>query len=342
MHPKVAIIYNQPGPSRYTTIGEEKAVLGVLDEVAAVHKALDGLGYPVTLVPLLPPLKQARAKLKTLEADLVFNLFEGFDGAPETEALVADILSEQGAPYTGCPGTALALCLDKAKTKALLKASGIGTPSYQVLTPETLSLFQLGYPCIVKPCAEDASHGLSEDGVANDFASLAKQVTLVSTFFGGKALVEEFVAGRELNATVLGNRELTVMPISEIEYSLPPPMPRVLTFAAKWEPESIYFQGTKSVCPAQIIEEDMREHIIGTARAVFRLVGCRGYARVDMRLDTEGQLHVLEVNPNPDISPDSGAARQAEAAGMRYEQFIEQIVLFALEGENETKNPPYG
>jgi len=313
-------------------MGEEKAVLGVLDEVTAVHKALDGLGYSVTLVPLLPPLEQARAKLKTLEADLVFNLFEGFAGTPETEALVADILSEQGVPYTGCPGTALALCLDKAKTKALLKASGIETPSYQVLTPETLSRFQLGYPCIVKPCAEDASHGLSEKGVVDDFASLEKQVALVSMSFGGKALVEEFIEGRELNATVLGNRKLTVMPISEIVYSLPPVMPRILTFAAKWEPDSIYFQGTKSVCPAKI-EDDEMQRIAKTAKAVFRLVGCRGYARVDMRLDPEGRLYVLEVNPNPDISPDYGAARQAEAAGMRYDQFIEQIVLFALEGD---------
>jgi len=334
MHPRVTIIYNEPSPSRYSAIGEEKAVLGVLDEVAAVHKALDGLGYPVTLVPLLPPLEQARAKPRALETDLVFNLFEGFDGTPETEALVADILSEQGVPYTGCPGTALALCLDKAKTKALLKASGIETPSYQVLTPETLPLFQLGYPCIVKPCAEDASHGLSEKGVVDDFASLEKQVALVSMSFGGKALVEEFVEGRELNATVLGNREPIVMPISEIVYSLPPVMPRILTFAAKWEPNSLYFQGSQSVCPAKI-EEDVREHIVRTARAVFRLVGCRGYARVDMRLDPKGRLHVLEVNPNPDISPDSGAARQAEAAGMRYDQFIEQIVLFALKGDGE-------
>lgn len=332
MHPKVAIIYNQPGPCRYSAIGEEKAMLGVLDEVAAVHKALVKLGYPVTLVPLLTPLEQARAKLETLEADLVFNLFEGFDGAPETEALVADVLSEQGIPYTGCPGIALALSLDKAKTKALLKASGIDTPSYQVLSSQTLSMFQLGYPCIVKPCGEDASHGLSEKSVVNNFASLKERVTLVNTFFGGKALVEEFVEGRELNATVLGSRELTVLPISEIVYSLPPPMPRVLTFAAKWEPDSVYFQCTKAVCPAKI-EEDEIQRIAKTAKAVFRLVGCRGYARVDMRLDTKGRLHVLEVNPNPDISPDSGAARQAEAAGMTYEQFIEQIVVFALEGD---------
>jgi len=330
VRPKVAIVYNEPSPCRYYAMGEEKAVLGILDEVVAVHKALSDLGYPVIRVPMLPPLEQARARLKTLEADLVFNLFEGFDGCPETEAVVANILSELGLPYTGCPGAALVLALDKAKTKTLLGASGIDIPRYQLLSPETISMFHLGYPCIVKPCGEDASHGLLEESVVNDLASLEKQVARVSKLFGGEALVEEFVEGREFNVTVLGNGELTVLPISEIVYSLPPLMPRILTFAAKWEPDSVYFQGTKAICPAEI-EEEEKEHIVATARAVFRLVGCRGYTRVDMRLDSQGRLKVLEVNPNPDISPDSGAVRQAKAAGMTYNQFIEQIALFALE-----------
>ena len=106
-------------------------------------------------------------------------------------------------------------------------------------------------------------------------------------------------------------------------------MPRILTFAAKWEPDGLYFQGTKAVCPARIPLRD-RKHIADAALAVYWLLGCRGYARVDMRLDREGRLNVIEVNPNPDISPGSGAARQAEAAGMTYTQFIKEIVLLAL------------
>lgn len=330
MRPKVAIVYNEPSPSRYGAMGEAKAVLGVLEEVEAVHRTLAGSGYPVVRVPLYPPLEQVKERLGRVEADLVFNVFEGFDGRPETEAIVADTLAELGLPYTGCPGSALALALDKARAKALMEASGIGTPRYQLLSPETLSTFHLGYPCIVKPCGEDASHGMSEESVVNDYASLERQVARVSKLFGGKALVEEFLEGREFNTTVLGNRELIVLSISEIAYSLPPAMPRLLTFASKWEPDSIYFQCTTVICPAEIGSE-LRDHIVETALSVFRLLGCRGYARVDMRLDAEGRLKVLEVNPNPDISPGFGAARQAEAAGMTYNQFIERIVLLALE-----------
>jgi len=341
MRPKIAIVYNEPIPDRYSDMGEGKAVLGVIDEVEAVHQALAVSGYSVVRVPLRPPLNQVREVLAGLKADLVFNLFEGFDGQPETEAAVADILAELGLPYTGCPGHVLALALDKVRAKVALEAWGISTPRGQLLTPETLSTFHLSYPCIVKPCREDASHGLLPDSVVNDPTSLERQVTRVSQLFGGKALVEEFLEGREFNATVLGNEEPIVLPISEIVYTLPPMMPRICTFSAKWEPDSIYFQNTQVICPSEIGAE-MREHIVETVLDVFRLLGCRGYARVDMRLDAEGRLRVLEVNPNPDISPGTGAARQAQAARMSYDQFIERIVMLALEGGCfDASNPAY-
>ena len=330
MRPKVAIVYNEPSPCRYHFMGEEKAVSSVLDEVEAVHRVLAELGYAVALVPLLPPLEQARKRLEGIRADLVFNLFEGFDGCPETEAVMASILAELGLPYTGCPASALALALNKARTKMLLEVSGISTPRYQLLRPETLSMFHLSYPCIVKPCGEDASHGLSEESVVEDDASLEAQVGRVSQLFGGKALVEEFVDGREFNVTVLGTRQPVLLPISEIAYDLPPGMPRILTFPAKWDLQSMYFQCTKVICPAEISTE-LREHIVETALSIFRLLGCRGYARVDFRLDTEERPQVLEVNPNPDISPGTGAARQAEAGEMTYNQFIGRIAQLALE-----------
>lgn len=341
MRPEIAIIYNEPLADRYSDMGESKAEFGVLDEVEAVHQALAASGYSALRVPLRPPLNQVREVLRGLRADLIFNLFEGFDGQPETEAAVADILAELGLPYTGCPGPALALALDKTRAKAALGAWGIGTPRGQLLTPETLSTFHLSYPCIVKPCKEDASHGLSPESVVNDPASLERQVAKVSQLFGGKALVEEFLEGREFNATVLGNGEPIALPISELVYTLPPTMPRLCTFSAKWEPDSIYYQGTNVVCPAEIGAE-LREEIAETVVAAFRIVGCRGYARVDMRLDSEGRLRVLEVNPNPDISPEYGAARQARAAGISYDQLIEKIIMLALEGGCcGTSNPAY-
>lgn len=333
MRLKVAIVYNQPVPGHNHLTGEEKAELGVLDEVKAVYQSLVELGHTVTRVPLVPPLEQARKKLKALKADVVFNLFEGFDGFPESEAVVADILAETGLPYTGCPGSALSIALDKAGVKAILKVAGIATPGWQVMTLDNLKEFKLSFPCIVKPGGEDASHGLSADSVVKDRISLRKQVESISETYGGKALVEEFVGGREFNASVIGNSELTVLPISEIAYSMPAGMPNILTFSSKWDPQSIDYDCTKVTCPAKI-DAKLKQQIIDTTLSTFKLTGCRGYARVDLRLDNEGRIQVIEINPNPDISPDAGAARQAKAAGMSYSQFIEKILLLAFERAN--------
>lgn len=327
---KVAIIYNKPGPQRYADMGENKAILSVLEGVAAVRQALTELACEVSAVPLLPPYDRAKETLQSIDADLVFNLFEGFDGRPKTEAVVAKMMSDMGITYTGCASTALAQALDKAKAKDIMQAHGINTPRYQLLSPETLAQFELRLPCIVKPCGEDASHGLNPDSVVYDRAALERQVAGVSRAFGGKALVEEFIDGREFNATVMGNDEVTVLPVSEIIYSLPPGMPRILTFEAKWEEGTPYYEGTTVSCPAQI-EDELRDQLVQTAVAVFRLLVKQGYGRVDMRLDSAGKVQVLEANPNPDITPGSGAARQAAAAGMTYTQFIDRIVQLALD-----------
>jgi len=330
MRQRIAVIYNDTCPSRYDSLGEQKAVLGVLDAVQAVDNALQELGHVVTRVPLTPPLEATEKKLTSLRADLVFNLFEGFSGYPETEAKVADILTLMGIPHTGCPGPALRLALDKSKVKALLQDNGIDTPAFQLLTPETISKFRLKFPCIVKPCGEDASHGISQESVVGNLAGLKKQVARISRSYGGKALVEEFVDGREFNVTVLGNSKLSVLPVSEIEYALPHGVPRILTYAAKWDPESPDFRGTTAVCPARITNREVKR-LEEVALKAFRLLGCRGYARIDLRLDNNGHVNVLEVNPNPDISPGSGAIRQAEAAGMTYTQYIENTTLLAPE-----------
>jgi D-alanine-D-alanine ligase len=331
MHTRIALVYNEPSPSHYDAFGERSAVVGVLEALKAVQKALHELDYHVVRIGLMPPIDFAVKKLANFDADLVFNLFEGFPGFPETEALVPDTMTVRGIPFTGCPGAALKLALDKARVKEILKASGIRTPDYQLLNPHILRTFHLGYPCIVKPRSEDASHGMSPDSVVNGPAALLKQVNDVCERYGDDALVEVFLDGNEYNATVMGNSGDTVLPVSEIAYTLPPEMPRILTFAAKWENESIYFQNTRTICPAPI-DDELHGRLKNIALSAFRLTGCRGYARVDMRMDREGQVNVIEVNPNPDISPGAGALRQAAAEGMTYTQFIGKIVELALEG----------
>jgi D-alanine-D-alanine ligase len=168
----ITIIYNEPLASVYTGRNEQAAEDGVLTEVTAVEKALQALGYSTSKIPLEMPLEQAYAKLSQIKADIVFNLFEGFSGFPETESDMVKRLELLGLRYTGSPSAALRLALDKSATKKRLGEAGILTPAFQMLDVANLADFNLAFPCIVKPNADDASHSLSAKSVVNDFDSL--------------------------------------------------------------------------------------------------------------------------------------------------------------------------
>ncbi|APV44404.1 D-alanine--D-alanine ligase [Dehalogenimonas formicexedens] len=328
---QIALIYNAPIPSLYDARGESKAESGVLEAVRAVRRSIRALGHNLIEFPLLPPLESVRKTLATVKADCVFNLFEGFAGLPRTEAEVAGCLEDLGLPFTGSPSSALLLALDKAAAASRLRHRGIRTAAQQLLETGYLSNFHLKFPCIVKPQADDASHGLSENSVVFDTGALFREVQAsVERYDSAPALVEEFLPGREFNVTVFGNDVPEVLPLSEIIYTLPPGLPKILTFAAKWEPESSYFQNTNVKCPADITPE-LASDLRSTALAAFNAIGCRGYARVDMRLDSEGQPVVMEVNANPDLSPDAGTVRQAKKAGLSYKGMVKRIIEFALE-----------
>ncbi len=327
----IAVIYNQPEICRYHAAGEAAAVEGVLEEVEAVAAVLQDLGYIVKRVPLAFSLEQARQRLAGLEAELVFNLFEGFFGCPESEADIAELLSQMGMVFTGSDSKTLRLAVDKAQTSHLLKAHGILTPAFYLLNGHGMNGFHLNFPCIIKPLAEDASHGLSERSVVYDHASLAETIEIFERAYPGQGMVEEFIEGREFNVTIMGDGgKYEALAISEIEYNLPSGYPALLTFAAKWHPDSLYYKGTRVSCPAEV-SGSLRSLIEETAIETYELTGCRDYARVDMRFSADGKLYVIDVNPNPDISPGAGAARQAAAAGLSYTQFIGRILDFAAQ-----------
>ena len=352
MREKVAVIYNEPLPGRYHSLGEGWAAAGVLDAVASVCQALNALEYEVQVLALKPPLSKIKNQksnikeaLKQLSVDIVFNLFEGFDDSSESEAEVAYLLEKMGVCFSGSPGHALLLSQNKAVAKQVLRQQGIPTPNWQVLSPENFD-FGLTFPCIIKPLNTHASHGLSEKSVVEDFPALAKQASFIHRAYGQPALVEEFLPGREFCALVMGNEHPTVFPIEEIVYTLPPDKPRILAYPAKWHPQDAYFRETKVKCPAEVSQE-LRQKVETLALHSFLALGCRGYARVDVRQDKEGQLKVLDVNPNPDIGPGAGARQQTEAAGLDYPAFIGEILSLAKEAfltsgickENVTTQP---
>jgi D-alanine-D-alanine ligase len=327
---KIGIVYNDPVPGMYHNLGEAGAVTGVLDSVEAVSQALEQLGCKVVTLALRPPLSLAEPELRKLDVDAVFNLFEGFDGLSESEPALASLLETMGICFTGCPSKALLLCEDKSLAKQVLRSCGIPTANWQVLAPNTLADFNLSYPCIIKPLGEHASHGISAKSVVRSLQALRRQLEFINQKYGRPSLVEEFLPGREFCALVVGNDDPKVFPIEEIVFVLPSTKPPILTYGAKWVPEDRYFGGTKTKCPADV-DPKLKQDVEGLALRCFVTLGCRGYARVDMRQNAEGQLMVLDVNPNPDISQEGGARLQVDAAGIGYAAFIGDILSLAKE-----------
>ncbi len=328
---RIALVYNEPLPSRYDALGEGGAVAGVMDEVRAVRAALLSLGHTVELVGFQPPLPGALATLGAASSDMVFNLFEGFDGCPETEAQVAAALRLQGRLFTGASSETLALCLDKGKAKEVLEARGLPTPAWRVVRAENVGDCPARFPLIVKPLTEDGSHGLGPESVVWSAEALALRVQWVADRYGEPVLVERFLSGREFNVSVLGGSAPRVLPPTEILYGENVSEPRILTYAAKWLPGDEAYHSTTVQCPARL-SPDLQEAISRLALAAHRAVGAPPYVRLDLRCDEAGHPSILEVNPNPDISPDAGMALQARAAGMEYPDLIRTILALALEG----------
>jgi D-alanine-D-alanine ligase len=190
---------------------------------------------------------------------------------------------------------------------------------------------KLSYPVIVKPSREDASVGISDESVVYSLAELRRQVRFIQEEFEQPALVEQYIEGREVNVAIMGNRKPVVLPISEIDFSgLTDDMHKIVSYDAKWMQGTVAFSGTQGICPAKVTAEE-EALLKDIALRCYRVIGCRDYARVDIRLTRNKTPYVLEVNPNPDISDDAGFARSAMAYGLTFHQVVGKIVDYALE-----------
>ncbi len=309
--------------------GDERDAIAARDSSEsseAVSRALEHLG-PVVVVETEDGDPGAIARrLDELDPRVVFNLAEAARGVPDLEACVAGLIELLGLPYTGNRPQTLALCLDKPKTKALLRGMGIPVPPGVVLRDaERGSLEGLEYPAIVKPACLDASHGIEPSNVVRDEREARAKAAELLERFPPSVIVERFVDGRELNVSIVDAEEgPLVLPLAEIDWHLPPGIPRVCGYDAKWVEGTTGFRSTPVVCPARVSPE-LARRIRETALAAYEAVSARDYARVDVRVDAEENIFVLEVNPNPCIAPIAGVARSAGVAGWSYDELIRRI-----------------
>ena len=189
----------------------------------------------------------------------------------------------------------------------------------------------LTFPAIVKPAAEDASHGIDSGSVVRDEPALRARARFLIERYAQPALAEAFVEGREINVGLIETPHgLEVLPLSEIDYSgFPPDMPHIVSYAGKWIETSRDWALTQVVA-ARDLDDEQRARIESVARAAFETLGLAGYGRVDLRLDAQTNPFVIDVNANPDISPDAGFALAAARAGYAYADVVAWIAESGL------------
>ena len=300
--------------------------------IAAVESALSRLGKVIRL----EAKEDFPERLRQARPDIVFNIAEGFHGV-NREAHVPAICEFFGIPYSGSDPFTLSLCLDKARTKETLTFHGIPTPKFAVV--EALGEIEsrtsdLKLPLFVKPLHEGSSKGITDSNLCWDRAQLRAQTKFLLENYNQPVLVEEYLPGKEFTCAVLGNaEEATVLPIVGMNFeTLPNGALPIYSFDAKfvWDrPENPLdiFQ-----CPARITRE-LQASIERVTLDAFRVLGCRDWARIDVRLDAAGVPNVLEVNPLPGILPDpadnSCLPKAARAAGIGYEELIQSCLRYA-------------
>lgn len=303
---------------------------GVIACAEAVSDALRRTGRRVEHLPFTGDVEVALEPFPPHEW-MIFNLAEGMEGRLFEEARIAWALDAMGYVFTGSGGEAIARSLHKARAKDLLASYGVGTPAWRLVkhADEIGGLTDgLSFPLIVKPVAEDASIGIDSNAVVHTRQALRERVEYILECYRQSALVEEFIHGREFNVSMFGDPP-TVLPLAEIDFSdIEDPSERIVSFAAKWEKETFEYQHTPVVCPADV-DDGLFAAIHTEANKAWKAIGCRGYARVDMRVDGKGKPHVIEVNCNPDLSPDAGFFRATMATGSSYQDMVEQIIQTA-------------
>lgn len=299
---------------------------GVMDEVKIVSETFQMLKIPcrVASVDSLASLPEV---LRTAPERVVVNLVENFPDRPADAMQVPTVCEAFGKECTGNESASQTLALDKWRTKAVLQAAGLPVPSGVIAPVGTTAKPSFPPPWIVKPLFADASEGIHPASVVNGGAkALNTAIRRIHKDFNHPALVESYFGTREINVALFqSGARVEILPVAEIEFrGYGDDRPRIIDYAAKWHTESFEYKNTVRVVPARL-GKALTARIRKAALAAWHCLGCRDYARVDFRLDSAGNFVILEVNPNPDISPDSGFEAALKAANIPYQHFVKAI-----------------
>jgi len=328
---RVALAYNlkkkdETKPVDYFSEFDSQATID------AIVSALETKGHTVEAVDVTEQ-PNLFSYFKQNYVDMVFNIAEGRNGKFR-ESEIPAILDYLNIPYTGSSTFSLALALNKALTKKILMAENIPTPNFQLFETGKEELKpELEFPLIVKPNCEGSAKGISVSNVVKDKDGLYKKINELLSSYKQDILVEEFIEGKELTVGILENGKAIILPILEIDFST---CSSSGEFFYSWRMKE--YQGNKEMglvpkfyCPASL-DKETEKLVQDIALKTHRVVGCFDISRTDIRLGKDNIPYVLEINPLPGLDPrESNFPMMAYAAGMKYEDLIEAILMAAYE-----------
>ena len=299
---------------------------------ANVMAALGALGHTAKHLAIFDDLDLVRQKLESFAPDVLFNLVEQFKNNPGFDQNIVSLLEMQGVPFTGCGATGLVLCKHKGISKKILGYHHIHVPNFVVI-PRGQRIARLKrpkFPILVKPVKEEASYGISQASFVETDEQFRERVAFIHEKYDSDVIAEEYIKGRELYVSLIGNVRLSVFPIRELVFrEVPPNEPKIATYNAKWDEEYRKRWGLQNQL-AEGLDPALVAQIEQTCKRIYRLLTIDGYARIDLRLTADNKVYFIEANPNPILAEDEDFALSAGEAGLPYPQLIDRIVRLGM------------
>jgi D-alanine-D-alanine ligase len=299
---------------------------------AHVLAALGQLGYAVEHLAIFDDLDLLRQKIESFAPDVIFNLADQFKNNRAYDQAIASFLDMQGTPYTGCGSTGLTLCKHKGISKKILGYHRIHVPEFVTIPRGARARRprRLKFPILVKPLKEEASLGISQASFVETDEQFRERVAFIHEKYANDVIAEEYIEGRELYVSVMGNLRLSVFPIRELVFrEVPPDEPKIATYHAKWHEDYREKWGLQNKF-AEGLDAALVTRIEETCKRIYRLLTIDGYARIDLRITAAGEIYFIEANPNPILAEDEDFAQSAMKANLTFPQLIERIIRLGM------------
>jgi len=329
---KVLILFDSAGPPPKDQDFSEEFKTEDWNTEASICGALKEMGHQVSTLGIYDDIGLLLSRVEEDKPDVVFNLTEIFMGKAHLDKNIPSSLELLGIPYTGCSPIGLMICNNKALTKKILTYHRIKIPGFHIFHQgkKIWRPKRLNFPIMVKPVQEEASTGIAQASFVENEKDMKERIQFIHEKFNMEAIAEEYIDGRELYMSVLGQKRLKTFPLREMKFmQVPDDEPKLATYKAKWDKKYRKKWGIKNEFAGRL-PDGVTEKVMKTCKRAYRALLIDGYGRFDLRLNSKGEIFILEANANPSLDKEDEFAESAQKSGMDYKTLIQNLLKQAF------------